>query len=121
MIERAQLGGVGIPETKLALYHTRDDDVLSPTFTIYRLNKPIELTGMDGNLMATDTVLLMLSPQSVNQEVLEIMSLISSLVIQEPKTIELFEEADGEAIKQFLSEHFFNYVQQKQVRSMDYV
>jgi len=121
LIERAQLGGVGIPQTKLALYHTRDDHILSPTFTIYRLSKPIQITGMDGKEMDMNTLLLMLSPQSVRPEVLEIMSLISSLLIQETKAIELFEEADEDAIKRFLSEHFFNYVQQKQVRSLNNV
>ena len=121
LIERAQLGGVGIPQTKLALYHTRDDHILSPTFTIYRLSKPIQITGMDGKEMDMNTLLLMLSPQSVRPEVLEIMSLISSLLIQETKAIELFEEADEDAIKRFLSEHFFNYVQQKQIRSLNNV
>ena len=121
LIERAQLGGVGIPQTKLALYHTRDDHILSPTFTIYRLSKPIQISGMDGKEMDMNTLLLMLSPQSVRPEVLEIMSLISSLLIQETKAIELFEEADEDAIKRFLSEHFFNYVQQKQVRSLNNV
>ena len=121
LIERAQLGGVGIPQTKLALYHTRDDHILSPTFTIYRLSNPVQITGMDGEVMDMNTLLLMLSPQSVRPEVLEIMSLISSLLIQETKAIELFEEADEDAIKRFLSEHFFNYVQQKQVRSLSNV
>ena len=121
LIERAQLGGVGIPETKLALYHTRDNHILSPTFTIYRLRKPIQITGMDGNRMDMNTILLMLSPQSVNSEVIEIMSSISGLLIQEPKAIELLEEADEDAIKRFLSEHFFNYIQQKQVRSLNNV
>ena len=121
LIERAQLGGVGIPQTKLALYHTRDDHILSPTFTIYRLSKPIQISGMDGKEMDMNTLLLMLSPQSVRPEVLEIMSLISSLLIQETKAIELFEEADEDAIKRFLSEHFFNYVQQKQIRSLNNV
>lgn len=113
LLERAELGGVGIPESKLALYHTRDDHVLAPTFTMYRLNRSIPVTGMDGKEMAMETVLLMLSPQTVDREALEIMSLISSLLIQGPKIIELFEEADEETIKRFLSEQFFSYVQTK--------
>ena len=39
--------GVGIPGTGMALLHTRSVTVTNPSFTIFRVKKPIQILGMD--------------------------------------------------------------------------
>lgn len=48
LISRQKSGGLGIPETNLALYHTRTNGVEQISFTVFPLNIPIDIKGMDG-------------------------------------------------------------------------
>ena len=48
LFAREALGGIGIPDTKLALFHTRHEQVLKPSFTMQTLKKPVIMRAMDG-------------------------------------------------------------------------
>lgn len=98
LFQREKVGGLGIPETTLALYHTRSDEILAPSFIIGRLNYPVTTKAMDGSSMEVNTILLMLSPMNVNEEALEILSSISSLIIQDEHSIQLFQIGQEEEI-----------------------
>ncbi|GAB3059136.1 BglG family transcription antiterminator [Virgibacillus ainsalahensis] len=111
--KREQLSGLGIPDTKLALYHTRSDDVVGPSFSIYDLSYPVELVGMDGEEMQVERILFMLAPAHTYQEVLEVLSILSSLIIQNQESMRLFETGDEAQIKHFLSEKFHAFIKEK--------
>ncbi|WP_019378082.1 BglG family transcription antiterminator [Virgibacillus halodenitrificans] len=113
LMEREQISGLGIPDTSLALYHTRDDGIDKSSFTIYDLKEPIVLMGMDGKEQAISRVLLMLAPKEIEQESLEVLSFLSSLLIQGDSITRLFESGKETEIREYLSEQFFNFIQQK--------
>ncbi|AXI10536.1 transcriptional antiterminator [Oceanobacillus zhaokaii] len=111
--EREQLSGLGIPNTSAALYHTRSNDIIKSSFTIYALANPLTIQGMDNEQMRVDTILLMLAPEMVNQEVLEVFSFLSSLLIQDPMSIALFATGDEAKVKQYLAEQFQQFLIEK--------
>jgi mannitol operon transcriptional antiterminator len=105
LLRRETLGGLGIPETSLALYHTRSPAVLVPSFTIYRLSECQTIKGMHDQTMAVNTILLLLAPDSPSQETLSVLSHISSLVIKDEDSMALFANGDHEQVYSFLSYH----------------
>ncbi|MDO6451249.1 BglG family transcription antiterminator [Oceanobacillus profundus] len=112
---REQISGLGIPATSIALYHTRSNAIHKPTFSIYKLNHPLAIRGMDNNQMEMDTVIVMLAPEITHQEVLEILSFLSSLIIQDQTSISLFESGDEPKIKQYLSEQLELFIHEKEL------
>ncbi|MEK3978963.1 PRD domain-containing protein [Psychrobacillus sp. FSL K6-2836] len=110
LLEREKSGGIGIPGTKLALYHTRNEYVQKPSFTIHKLEHTIWIKGMDGSDVEVDTLLVLLSPESLSTAGLEVLSLISTLVIQNEQSIQLFETGDESQIHSFLAEAFEAFI-----------
>ncbi|REK54014.1 MAG: PTS sugar transporter [Geobacillus sp.] len=114
LLRREKLGGLGIPETPFVLYHTRSPAVLFPSFTIYRLAECQTVKGMHDQPVEANTVLLLLAPDSVSQEMLSVLSHISSLVIKDEDSVALFSKGDREQVHSFLSYHlekfFHNYL-----------
>lgn len=113
LLKREKQGGIGIPNTNLSLHHTRNSHILVPIFRIYSLSSSKEIKGMDGEVMEIKRILLMLAPENVKSEVLEVFSLISTLVIQDQESVELFELGTENEIKQFLSNHFYQFMNEK--------
>ncbi|HLS09648.1 PTS sugar transporter subunit IIA, partial [Lentibacillus sp.] len=112
LLERQAKSGLGIPGTHFALYHTRSHDVEEPSFTIYPLGQPLKVRGMDGNEMAISTLLLMLAPQDTGKEVLETLSFLSSLIIED-ESVRLLESGDRDRIEQYLSKQFYKWLHEK--------
>ena len=112
LMEREKSGGIGIPGTKLALYHTRSMYVKKPSFTIHKLEQAILINGMDGNEVLVDTLLVLLSPKDFSKEGLEVLSLISTLIIQTDKSTKLFESGDESQIHSFLAEEFEAFIKE---------
>lgn len=111
LLEREKLGGLGIPGTKLVLFHSRSEYVLQPSFTIHRLQKPIAVQGMDQTEMEANSLLLLLSPEQFSSQGLEALSFISSLIIENEQSVSLFESNNEKAISSYMAakfEQFFN-------------
>ena len=102
LIQREQKGGLGIPGTGIALLHTRSVAATSPSFTIFRVKKPIRILGMDNVHMQLTSALVMVSQSEPEQEVLETLSHISSLVVQD-KSTEILEYSGYGVVFNFLS------------------
>lgn len=113
LIEREKLGGLGIPNTEMALFHSRSPHVVKPSFTIYVLEKPIKVVGMDQNEMNMKYLLLMLSPNDISEQVLEVLSFVSSLIIETEETIAAFQSNDDRKILTFLSSRFDQFFNEK--------
>jgi len=111
LFKREKLGGLGIPETSLALYHARSHKVNRPSFTVYPLKNWLTVSGMDEKEMKINTILLLLAPESSHQEMLLVLSHISSLIIQNEESVYILSSGSYEKIYSFLSiqlEKFFN-------------
>lgn len=113
VIEREKLGGLGIPETKMALFHTRTRNVLEPCFSIYTVATPIEVMGMDGSSMEMDSFILMLSPEEASERMLEVLSYLSTLFIESEENILVFQSNDQVRIEALLSGRFDQFFDEK--------
>ncbi|MEI4771950.1 BglG family transcription antiterminator [Psychrobacillus sp. FJAT-51614] len=112
LLEREKSGGVGIPGTKLALYHTRSEYVHKPSFTVHKMESAIWIKGMDGNDVKVDTILMLLSPETFGKAGLEVLSFISTLIIQDEQSTLLFETGNQSQVHSFLATEFEQFIRE---------
>lgn len=113
LLEREKLGGLGIPNTKLVLFHSRSEYVLRPSFTIFSLEKPIQVKTMDQTEMEADNILLLVSPEQFSSQGLEVLSYISSLIIENEHSISLFESKNASFISSYMAVKFEQFLDEK--------
>ena len=113
ILERESLGGVGIPETAMALFHARSHHVMQPCFIINTLHTPIVVIGMDGVEMNMKSLILLLSPSHTTNKTLEVLSFLSSLLIESEETIRIFQSNNKEQIIGLLTGRFEQFFNQK--------
>lgn len=113
LTEREAQGGLGIPDSRLALFHTRSDTVKGPGFFIFQLPEKVKLLAMDGEEMKADRILIMLAPESVKKEALDILSYISGLIIQDKSYMKKFEQAAQKEMEAFLTKEFQAFMEGK--------
>ncbi|QPA32339.1 BglG family transcription antiterminator [Thermaerobacillus caldiproteolyticus] len=115
LLNREKMGGLGIPETSLALYHTRSSEILLPSFTIYTLTKWQTVKGMHEKQMKVNKILLLLAPESAAQETISVLSHISSLVVKDEESMDVFVSGNKDRLYSFLSHHlgkfFYEHIQ----------
>nr|WP_263323792.1 BglG family transcription antiterminator [Neobacillus sp. Marseille-Q6967] len=109
--EREKKGGLGIPETNIALFHARDKHVRELIFQIAHLPDPCLVKGMDGNEVVMKNLLLMLAPSELTLREQEILSLISTNIIESDEAILVFSSANEELIYKRLESIFVEYLQ----------
>jgi mannitol operon transcriptional antiterminator len=113
LLSRLELGGVGIPETALALFHAREASVLRPAFSVHEFDEPLQIEGMDGEMMQVRRILLMIAPQNLSPVALEAISEISVAMVEQPEVREVFEGGSDEQVVTVLQSIFTNYLQDK--------
>ncbi|GGJ94792.1 transcriptional regulator MtlR [Lentibacillus kapialis] len=109
LVDRQDKSGLGIPGSHLALFHTRSEDVTQPSFTVCALDSPLTVKSMDASVMEMNTLLLMLAPMDADPEVLETLSYLSSLMIEE-ESIQILESGERDRIEAYLSSRFFKWL-----------
>jgi mannitol operon transcriptional antiterminator len=110
LLDRELQGSVLIPDTQLALYHTRSEWVREPVLAVFRL-RSAQPAGSDSDALARQ-VFLMLAPKALNKQALEVLSEISAMLLQ-PELIRLFEEEDAERIRSFMASNLEHYIKNK--------
>lgn len=120
IIDREEKGGIGIPETEIALYHTRAMDVLEPVFVMYVLKYPIQIKGMDNNEMFVRHLVVMLTPIHSSKETLEVLSFISSIIIESDENIQCFQLGNTIKIRELITRRFDEFFHEKllEIRSV---
>lgn len=113
LFEREAMGGIGIPGTQFAFFHTRHEDVYQPSFTIYSLKEPVMIRGVDGVDLAVDRLLLLLAPTDYHDPGLEILSYISILLIENEDSSTLFSTGEATQIHRYLAEKFHHFIGEK--------
>ncbi|WP_226528858.1 BglG family transcription antiterminator [Metabacillus niabensis] len=113
LLEREHIGGLAIPETKLALFHARNEAAVRPSFHMIDLQTPMKLRAMDNELNEVSRILLLIAPENAEAEELEIMSFISAIIIESQESIHMFEKATKSGLSHYISQKYFtNYLQQ---------
>lgn len=110
LLEREKHGSQAIGGTKLALFHTRNEHIEKPDLKLFRLDEPLWL-GADGEAEVRQ-ILLMLAPLQVSRPMLEVLSDISAMLLQD-EFIRLLEHADIEEIKPYISQELDTLLQSK--------
>ncbi|KQB93141.1 PTS sugar transporter [Geobacillus sp. PA-3] len=109
---RESLGGLGVPGTKLALYHARSFSVLRPSLTMYRLDEPQTVAGMDGEPMEVNTVVLLLGPADADEEMLSVLSQVSTLLVKDEQSTATLARGGENEVYSLVSSHleqFFDH------------
>ncbi|WP_223636104.1 BglG family transcription antiterminator [Planococcus sp. 4-30] len=114
--EREKKGGLGIPETNMALFHCRDDSIQKLVFQIIHLDDPLLVKGMDGKDMQMKNLLLMLAPTMLSGREQEILSLISTSLIESDIAMMIFSSSNEKVIRQKLEDIFLDYLQNKLIK-----
>ena len=110
---REAKGGLGIPGTNMALFHCRHVEVKEMTFQIAHLESPYRLRGMDREEMDIHNILLLLAPETLNELQLEIISMVSSIIVENKETIMIFSTANERIIRTKLEGSFLSFLQNK--------
>ncbi|WP_226003438.1 BglG family transcription antiterminator [Paenibacillus sp. BJ-4] len=108
LMERERQGSQVIPDTSIALVHTRSHYIRQPSLTLYKLAEPL-LT--DAGEQA-ECVLLMLGPRELPRESLEVLSEISALLLREDM-VTLLEHGSREHIVNYISSELAEFFHSK--------
>lgn len=114
--DRETMGGLGIPNTEMGLFHCRHVNVKELIFRISHLERPCLVEGMDGKKMYIKSILLMLAPEDLSSREQEILSLISTSLIENNEAIMIFSSANEEMIIQKLESIFYDYLQNNLIK-----
>ncbi|WP_179232848.1 BglG family transcription antiterminator [Paenibacillus rigui] len=106
LLEREQHGTQVIPDTHLALFHTRSESIRKPVLSMFRLNTPLVLHSEHPAEVVQ--LVLMLGPLELAKESLEVLSEFSALLLL-PELITLLEQGSTPEIKQFLSKELLSF------------
>ncbi|MCY8504990.1 BglG family transcription antiterminator [Bacillus atrophaeus] len=112
LLEREKQGGLGIPETGMALYHLKNEEIVLPFLKIYDLSKPYEVNGMDGKPLSMSRVLVMMAPADLPAEGSEILSAISSAIIESKASMKAFQNEGEQALYQRLNMLFHAWMKE---------
>lgn len=114
--KRESKGGLGIPNTPMGLFHSRHRDVHELIFQVAHLDKPSRIKGMDGSDIHMENLLLMLAPEELSTRQQEIVSLISTSLIESTEAIMIFSSSNKETIRGRLETIFLDYLHTKLIR-----
>ncbi|MEK4854241.1 BglG family transcription antiterminator [Paenibacillus sp. FSL H7-0756] len=108
LLERERMTSQVIPDTALALFHTRSSHIHLSSLTLYRLDQPVILEGNT----EVRVILLMLAPRRLSKESLEVLSEISALLLNS-ELVQLLEERSESEIRGYLSSELLHFFQNK--------
>lgn len=113
LLSRMELGGIGIPGTALVLFHARNGAVVRPNFSVHGFDEPLEIEGMDGEMMRVRRSLLMAAPLELSPVALEAISEISVAIVERPMEREVLEDGSEAGMIGVLRSIFARYLQNK--------
>ncbi|MTT32569.1 PRD domain-containing protein [Terrilactibacillus sp. BCM23-1] len=116
LLDREQQAGLGIPDTNMALFHCKDKSVKSLVFHIGHLNRDYTLIGMDGKPMPIQNLMLLLAPEKLTPLQLEIISNVSSSIVEDRESTLIYSSANEKMIQSKLEQSFYTFIKNKMMR-----
>ncbi len=114
--EREAIGGLGIPNTNMALFHCRAETVQELVFQVVHLDAACPVKGMDGGQVQMRNLLLMLAPLEMTDREQEILSLISSSLIESDEALMIYSSSNESMIRNKLEDVFYEYLQNNLIK-----
>jgi len=94
IISREEMGNVVIPNSHVALLHTRSNAVTNPFIGVYRLKRPIKLKSVGFADENVDTFIVMLARKNEQNYILEQIGRVSIALIENKKFTEVLRLGD---------------------------
>ncbi|MFY4776673.1 BglG family transcription antiterminator [Metabacillus sp. RGM 3146] len=116
LLYREKQAGLGIPGTSMALFHCRHENVKEMVFRIVHLHVPYTLMGMDRKEMKVRNILLLIAPETLRVKQLEILSMISTAIVESPENMLVFSSSNELIIRKKLEETFYEFLQNTLVK-----
>lgn len=113
LLRRHEMSGLGIPGTRLALFHGRDDSIQRGGFFIYELAQPIELLGMDQVIQPVERILVLAAPEKASDQLLHLLSSISGAIIENDEQTHQFEYGDAKQLERILNRTFRKVIERE--------
>lgn len=110
LMAREQIAGLGIPGTNMALFHCLDQTVRQVTFQIAHADHHFVLRGMDGQKQSVNNFLLLLAPEHLAIAQQEVISAVSSLLVEDRETTLVFASANEKIIRSKMEETFYRFL-----------
>ncbi|WP_139991053.1 BglG family transcription antiterminator [Paenibacillus paridis] len=110
LLARERQGSLVIPDTELALLHTRSEWIEEPLLALYRFDRPLILSE-DGEMKAKQA-LMMLGPMKLDPYSLELLSEISAMLLL-PELLTVLAHGHAASIKLFISKKLEAYIKTK--------
>jgi mannitol operon transcriptional antiterminator len=114
--DRERIGGLGIPHTEMGFFHCRHVNVQTLFFQIASLEEPVMISGMDGKDMPMKQLLLMAAPEELSLRKQEIISLISTSLIENQEAIMIYSSSNEDLIRSRLEKLFLDYLLNNVIR-----
>lgn len=111
--EARSTGGLGIPGTSFALFHLKTEAAIVPVFKAVDLTAPYDIKGMDGSTVKMTRMLIMLAPADISPEGAELLSSISSSIIESDDSLAAYETGDADLLYRRLNILFHTFLQDK--------
>ncbi|RVU70196.1 MULTISPECIES: HTH domain-containing protein [Lactobacillus] len=103
LLKRVQMAPVGIPNSQIALLHTRSPEITRCSFTMFDLDNEISLQSMDHNTIQVKRILLMLAPDNLSTPEQQVLSTISSMIIMSSQNLDLFTNGSQKEIQEAIA------------------
>ncbi|MGN1271834.1 MAG: BglG family transcription antiterminator [Lactobacillus sp.] len=110
LLKRVRMAPVGIPNSHIALLHTRSPEITRCSFTMFDLDNEISLLSMDHNTIQVKRVLLMLAPDNLTTSEQQLLSMVSSMIIMSDNNLNLFTNGTQEQIKDAIADLFLTEI-----------
>ncbi|AIS51489.1 transcriptional regulator MtlR [Thermoanaerobacter kivui] len=102
IFKREAMGNVVIPNTHIALIHTRSDKMVMPFVGVYKLKTPLKMKSVGFSYEEVDTFLVMLARKTESSEILEMLGKISISLIEDKAFNEILRFGDIKDIRNSL-------------------
>ncbi|MCI1858875.1 MAG: BglG family transcription antiterminator [Sporolactobacillus sp.] len=116
LLAREKMAGLGIPNTNMALFHCRDGSIKKIAFLIGHANHHFGLRGMDGKPVDVSNFLILLAPEPLDIARQEVISMISSSLVEDQESLLVFASANDKLIRKKLADIFYRLLREKLIK-----
>lgn len=100
-LKKREIIGVGIPDSKIAFFHTRSSSINSLVIASYTVDN-FKTKGFDGVEMECNKILLVLVPVNISDDLLDQVNILSYSLISDASLLTAIANDDNEKIKSVL-------------------
>lgn len=112
LVLRLEKGPIGLPNTRMALFHTVDAAVTKPYFSVFDLKQSLEMMSMNRQPMQVSRMLLMIGPEPLSPEDQKILGYLSSSIVESVFNLKVFDEGSEEMIRHYLNTIYIDYMRE---------